>query len=338
MKRALSILSFLFLILLTIPAAQAQDTLTQTYTTSDGSFSIMYPTGWKADDSYSAAGFTQFSSGPTIAINQAMQPLKSGDMGVALFVIPNTFLTSMSITGDNISEIATNFSDKLGHPNSTAEDLKVGTYTAARVVANSFDNDGEIVGVDFGSGKQVIALGITFKGEQAKLDTTMLAMLASIQVPAGSGSSSLSATEAADSATAEATEPSAATAVATEELPPLFTSTANENIVSARIPENWSAHSYPSGDKAQIALLEESPNHLGGEIDFPPIRNGKSPHEIATFPTSYVKGTVTDIEINGRPAARPLWWWCCSHQPRTVPVCRCRSPRPDMPPLAPRRP
>ncbi len=94
-------------------------------------------------------------------------------------------------------------------------------------------------------------------------------------------------------------------AQAQEALTQTFTSTANENIVSARIPENWSAHSYPSDNHAEIALLEEAPNHLTGEIDFPATsRGGNSPHEIATFPTSYVKGTVTDIEINGRPAAR----------------------------------
>ncbi|MEO8391478.1 MAG: hypothetical protein ABI700_00660 [Chloroflexota bacterium] len=123
MKRALSIVSFLFLLLLTIPAVQAQQALTQTYTASDGSFSMMYPTDWTVDDSL---GFTQFSSGPTIALNQAMEPLKSGDMGVALFITPNSFLDGMSITGNNISELISNFSVRLGHPNPTAEDLTVG--------------------------------------------------------------------------------------------------------------------------------------------------------------------------------------------------------------------
>ena len=68
MKKPFSILSLLFLILLTIPAVQAQEGLTQTLTAPDNSFSMMYPTGWtEARATSGTLSFIQFSSGLNFA-------------------------------------------------------------------------------------------------------------------------------------------------------------------------------------------------------------------------------------------------------------------------------
>lgn len=321
MKKALGILSFLFLILLAIPIAQAQDTLTQTYTSADGTFSIMYPTGWNVNDSYLGAGFTQFSSGPSIAMNQAMETLKSGDMGVALFLTPNSFLEGMSITGDNIGALAANLGIRLGHPNSTAKDLTVGTYPAARVEMNSADKDGEIIGVDFGNGKQAIAVGITFKGEQANLDATMLAMLATATT--GSASTTSQATTAPE-ATANTASPGTVTNATSVDMTAANAVELAANFIapggsySIMYPAGWSVNTQtdfprftsPNAPKTSADPFVSGSTFVTLETSSVLGSRGVSGDNIHDYLTSFLNfikspaSTIEDLTLGGHPAVR----------------------------------
>lgn len=214
LKRMVSTLSFLFLLCLARSAAQAQDALTQTYTPPEGTFSVMYPAGWTADNAYMGAGFVQFSSGPSLANFDAFAPLVSGDMGVALYFLPENNLSQdliqMRVAEGPMQDIVSTLSLVYGHPASTIEDFALGSFPAVRGVTSSSDTDSEMIGVDFGNGTQIIAVGVTFKGELANLDATMLAMLATASISASSGEVTTTETEATAIPTSAPTEAAAA--------------------------------------------------------------------------------------------------------------------------------
>jgi Tol biopolymer transport system component len=86
---------------------------------------------------------------------------------------------------------------------------------------------------------------------------------------------------------------------------PLVTATDGSHTVSMRAPDNWSVKPLQLSSKAEIALLENGPNHIGGEVDFPASAGvGSSAKAIAESFTNFAKGTVTEFQLDGREAAR----------------------------------
>ncbi|MEO8391479.1 MAG: hypothetical protein ABI700_00665 [Chloroflexota bacterium] len=141
-------------------------------------------------------------------------------------------------------------------------------------MANSFDNDGEIIGVDFGGGKQVIALGIAFKGERAALDTTLLAMLASA-VPGGSSS---------DVTTAAAT--TAPEATATTASPETVTNATSVDMTAANAVELGANFIAPDGS---YSIMYPAGWLLDTQYDFPRFT---SPNAPKTSADPFVSGSI----------------------------------------------
>ncbi|MEP7293995.1 MAG: hypothetical protein ABI835_19570, partial [Chloroflexota bacterium] len=269
------------------PTMETDGAMTQTYITPDESYSIRYPAGWTVRES---AGITQFFSEGS----EGASEISSGYMGILLLTQDD--LEAQDILGDNIQDLVTNIAAENVSPDETTLDLSIGDHPAARIQIEVPDSNSDnlLIGVDYGNGQMFVMLGITYEGELDALEPILLAMLESIQIPATSD----------ESDNGEATP-----AVATEavEALPVVTSTSEggEYTVSVSVPESWHATPLSLSGGAAIALLASPPNNVGGDIKFPAhTGGGGTPQAVANSFIGFITGTVTEFEVNGRPAAR----------------------------------
>ena len=308
MKKPLSILSLLFLLLLTIPAAQAQEALTQTLTAPDNSFSMMYPAGWTVSEQNDGSALFVSRTGMNVNFGNLMM------QGAPAFEPGDTSVLFSPTTGDmpyNLSDsasyIALIYGKTMDRGDIALDELTVGNFPAVRAVVAKADShyDIEVIALDFGSDQIGYVVGMAAKGELAALEPTLLAMVESLQMPASSGASASGQATATVKTTA--TVETIPTVGTEEALPPIVTSTSSggEYTDSVSVPDNWSAKALSLSSGADIALLEGSPNHIGGDVKFPASsRGGSTPQEVANTFTTFITGTITEIEVNGRPAAR----------------------------------
>lgn len=193
MNKILRPLICIFVVFLATLVVQAQSSLTQTFTASDGSFSIMYPDAWTVN---AQPNFTRFTTATLPA--KLSDPFQPGQMFVN--INSPSALADAGVKGDNLHDFVTSFLTVL-NLSLSLEDLTIGGYSAVRAVNNDANADGLVFGIDIG-GHKTLMTGKTAKGELAKLDATMQAMIATLQIGAsiGNAPTQLSPTAAATSA------------------------------------------------------------------------------------------------------------------------------------------
>ncbi len=212
----------------TLSVTRAQADLTQTYTDPEGSFSIMYPSGWSV-----------FSSS----------------------------IGSVSLGGDDMqaqisyaggSGMDTSFKDMVGaFANMASEppvftDVDLGDKKLEKAQLKVASSVMELVGIDVGGKLSAIIIGSAYNASVDKLDPILVAMATSYQAGTGSGggASSPATTQPADTA-----QPTATTAVATGDsaLPPM-TAVARPTVTGTAAI----AFTSTDVDRPGIALIEPS--------------------------------------------------------------------------------
>jgi|GEM_PF-4710217 len=297
-KNVFRILSVFLLAALIVPTAQAQEALTETFTTPDGSVSIMYPASWTASqDSGSIELLSDLRLGYEL-------PSVSGDMTVIVFA--NETLSSEVRDAANIH-------DAIARPGLEVVDFTVGDHPAARVSFEISGGDGEYdaeeIGVDYGNGQRILVLGATFSGERDLLHQMMVAMLESLQLEGGASSV-------------------VASVVASVGDTPTFT--ASDGSYSIMYPAGWSVSEESDGSVLFVSregmnlhsrydlIMQSAALFESGDaaVIFVPISDSELPDNIndnAVFLASYysfvlnASGVPTDeLTIGSYPAVRAV--------------------------------
>lgn len=200
LKQLLCFSLVMLIVLAIVPsAAFAQESLTQKYTSPDGSISFSYPDTWLAGDD--GLGYTYYV-GSTEGFVKAMEDgetLASGDTGVAIF--GTTFLNLIGLDANSsVADIEAIFTEDTSQDSVIGETeiITLGDYEALRIPISSPDGDGNYYAIRAGD-SLVLAVGIAFQGEFAQSQATIEAILSSLVVVAPDPNLPASFTEADNS-------------------------------------------------------------------------------------------------------------------------------------------
>lgn len=153
----------------------AQDPLTETFTTSDGSLTFQYPEGWQVTETN---GFVVIVNSQEVLENEEMD---EGE--VTILLIPPASLNQLY--ADTGQDLPTYFEELIEAVNTGGDTygeftpLEINSFPALKTVVASDTADGLMIMIDYPEGRLLMASGYPF-GDRPLYEATILAILETV--------------------------------------------------------------------------------------------------------------------------------------------------------------